>query len=260
MRSRLQSRFKQHCKKLQSLIVLSTLIVALAPHAARAETAAVLKIASETAQGTTQSGQQRIVLGLQGVNLSFLATNETIQKVWLDNPSRVVIDFDGCLSAPGQSGQISGGSGCSGASIVRLRQLPERIDFPKGFFADSNTSQLTVITTGGSSRKIYQFLLVLSGGMPPYSTIEIIPSSPPAPAQLTSISQEYQQTVLRQLSKGLAIAESKQLVDRSSGAYQQIVATIALMQGGKPFAEAMQQTGVPHALVDRLRAYGSASP
>lgn len=251
MRSR-----KVHCKFLQFCIITSTLLLFL-PLTAQAETAAVLKISAETAQGTTQSGQQRLVLGLQGVNLSFLNTNETIQKVWLDNPSRVVIDFDGCLSTSGQSGGGSG-SGCSGASIVRLRQLPERIDFPKGFFADSSTSQLTVVTTGGASRKIYQFQLVLSGGMPPYSTIEIIPSPPPAPAQLTSISQEYQQTVLRQLSKGLAIAESKQMLDKQSSAYQQVVATIALMQGGKPFAEALKQTGVPTALVDRLRGFGSA--
>ena len=245
---------KVHCKFLQFCIITSTLLLFL-PLTAQAETAAVLKISAETAQGTTQSGQQRLVLGLQGVNLSFLNTNETIQKVWLDNPSRVVIDFDGCLSTSGQSGS---GSSCSGASIVRLRQLPERIDFPKGFFADSSTSQLTVVTTGGTNRKIYQFQLVLSGGIPPYSTIEIIPSPPPAPAQLTSISQEYQQTVLRQLSKGLAIAESKQMLDKQSLAYQQMVATIALMQGGKPFAEATKQTGVPNALLDRLRALGSA--
>jgi len=242
-----------HCKFLQ--LCLITTLLTLLPRAAQAETAAILKVSAETAQGTTQGGQQRLVLGLQGVNLSFLATNETIQKVWLDNPSRVVIDFDGCLAASGQSGS---GSSCNGASIVRLRQLPERIDFPKGFFADSKTSQLTVVTTAGGSRKIYQFQLVLSDGMPPYSTVEIIPSPPPAPAQLTSISQEYQQTVLRQLSQGLAIAESKQVLDKQSSAYQQVVATIALMQGGKPFAEALKQTGVPTALVDRLRGFGSA--
>lgn len=250
----MRSPTKLHCKFLQCCFITSAMLISL-PLMVRAETAAILKVSAETAQGTTQGGQQRIVLGLQGVNLSFLSTNETIQKVWLDNPSRVVIDFDGCLSASGQSGS---GNSCNGASIVRLRQLPERIDFPKGFFTDSQTSQLTVVTTGSSNRKIYQFLLVLSGGMPPHSTVEIIPSPPPTPAQLTSISQEYQQTALRQLSKGLAIAESKQMVDKQSPAYQQVVATIALMQGGKPFADAMKQTGVPNVLIDRLRSLGSA--
>lgn len=238
---------------------LLTVHLALLPCSAQAETAAVYRVSSETAEGTTQTTLQRLILGTQGLNLSFLKLNETVQKVWLDNPSRVVIDFDGCLSGGGLGGSPSGGStGCNGASLIRLRQLPQAIDFPKGLFADGSTTQLTVITTSGSGRKVYQFQLVLAGGQPPYSLVEIIPSPPPAPAQLVSISQEYQQTVLRQLSKGLAIAESKQLVDRTSTAYQQVVATIALMQGGKPFVEATKQTGVPNALIDRLRSFGSA--
>ncbi|XHX78549.1 MAG: hypothetical protein RBJ76_01010 [Stenomitos frigidus ULC029] len=225
---------------------------------ARAERAAVLKVSANTAQGTTQTGIQRLTLGVHGLNLSFLALNESIQKVWLDDPTRVVIDFDGCLvGALGGGGGGSSSSSCGGASIIRLRQLPQPIAFPKGLFAEQSTTQLTVITVSGSTRKLYQFQLVLAGGTPPYSMVEIIPSPAPAPAQLVSVSQEYQQTVLRQLSKGLAIAESKQMLDRQSAAYQQAVATIALMQGGKPFAEATKQTGVPNALVDRLRALGS---
>ena len=221
---------------------------------------AVQNVSSDTAQGTTQTGPQRIQLGYQGVNLSFLKTGETIKKVWLDDPTQVVIDFDGCLAGQldtsGSGGGVSGAD-CGGAAIIHLRQLPARLNFPKGLFAGGNTS-LSVVTQNGSERKLYQFQLVLAGGSPPYRTVDVLPSPAPAPAQLTSISQEYQQTVLRQLSKGLAVAESKQLVDRSSVAYQQVVATIALMQSGKPFAEALKQTGVPNALVDRLRAFASA--
>ncbi len=223
-----------------------------------AETA-IQNVGAETARGTTETSRQLIVLGYQGVNLNFSRTGETIKKVWLDDPTQVVIDFDGCLDS-GMSGSGANGNDCGGATIIHLRQLPGKIDFPAGYFAGGTTTQLTVITQSATERKIYQFKLALRGGTPPYSTIDIIPAPPPAPAQLTSISQEYQQTVLRQLSKGLAIAESKQLVDRSSSAYQQVVATIALMQGGKPFAEAIKQTGVPNALVDRLRAYGSTGP
>ena len=242
---------------LLSVASLATLSATALP--SLAEQAAVLRVSSETAEGTTQAGLQRLILGTQGLNLSFLKLNETVQKVWLDNPSRVVIDFDGCLAGGGLGGSQTGGAtACGGAAVIRLRQLPQAIDFPKGIFAEGNSTQLTVITTSGSGRKVYQFQLVLAGGQPPYSMVEILPSPPPAPAQLVSISQEYQQTVLRQLSKGLAIAESKQLLDQQSSAYQQVVSTLALMQGGKPFADAIKQTGVPHALVDRLRSLGSA--
>jgi len=241
------------------LVGLSALSVVSTASPALAEKAAVLRVSSQTAEGTTQTGMQRLVLGTQGLNLSFLRLNESVQKVWLDNPSRVVIDFDGCLAGGGLGGgDNSRTSACGGASIIRLRQLPQAIDFPKGIFADGNSTQLTVITTASGTRKVYQFQLVLAGGMPPYSMVEIVPSPSPAPAQLVSISQEYQQTVLRQLSNGLAIAEAKNQLDTTSVAYQQLTATIALMQSGKPFAEAVQQTGVPNALVNRLRSYGNA--
>lgn len=224
---------------------------------------AVQNVSSDTAQGTTQTGPQRVQLGYQGVNLSFLKTGETIKKVWLDDPTQVVIDFDGCLASQldaaggGGGGGTASGNECNGAAIIHLRQLPAPLNFPKGLFAGGNTS-LSVVTQNGSERKLYQFQLVLAGGNPPYRTVEVLPSPAPAPAQLVSVSQEYQQTVLRQLSKGLAIAESRQMVDKQSAAYQQVVATVALMQGGKPLAEAMKQTGVPLRLVDRLRGLGSA--
>ncbi|MBD2073376.1 hypothetical protein H6F86_05650 [Phormidium sp. FACHB-592] len=241
------------------LVGLSALPVVVTASPSLAETAAVLRVSSQTAEGTTQTGMQRLVLGTQGLNLSFLRLNESVQKVWLDNPSRVVIDFDGCLSGGGLGGgDNSRIASCSGASIMRLRQLPQAIDFPKGIFADSNSTQLTVITTASGTRKVYLFQLVLAGGTPPYGMVEIVPSPLPAPAQLVSISQEYQQKVLSQLSQGLAIAETRNQIDKTSLAYQQLTATIALMQSGKPFAEAMQQTGVPSALVNRLRGYGNA--
>lgn len=240
------------------LVGLSVLPVVVTASPSLAQTAAVLRVSSQTAEGTTQAGMQRLVLGTQGLNLSFLRLNESVQKVWLDNPSRVVIDFDGCLSGGGLGGGDNNrASACSGASIIRLRQLPQAIDFPKGIFAGGNSTQLTVITTASGVRKVYLFQLVLAGGIPPYGMVEIVPSAPPAPAQLVSISQEYQQKVLSQLSQGLAIAETRNQIDKTSLAYQQLTTTIALMQSGKPFAEAVQQTGVPSALVNRLRGYGN---
>ncbi len=227
--------------------LLVTLAFFAPPLAAHAEKAAKLSVTTQQAQGTAETGMQRIVLGMQGVNLSFVPTGETIQKVWLDNPTRVLVDFDGCLAVAGQSD-----SNCNGASIIRLRQLPQAIAFPDGLFPGGNI-QMTVIT---STRSIYQFTLVLAQ-VSTYGLIEIIPSAPIASAQMVSVSAEYQQTVLRQLSRGLAHAEAKKLIDTNSPAYSQVKQTITLMQNGTPFAAATKQTNVPSKLIERLRGYGN---
>jgi hypothetical protein len=231
----------------------TTLGIGFHARPAQAQTA-VQSVSTQNAQGTYETGVQRIVLGTtQGVNLSFIRTGETIQRVWLDDPSRVVVDFDGCLSsALSEASQCQSNS--AGTTIVHIRQLSERINFPsQAVSGNGRISLLTVVTNSTSGRKIYQFQLVLQGGAPPHSLIEIIPSPAPTPAQLVSISQEYQQTVLRQLSQGLASAEASGLVDRTSPAYAQLQSCIALMQQGTAFAEAMQQSNVPSALVDQIR-------
>jgi hypothetical protein len=236
------------------------LAIAPWPSGAIAQTA-VQNVGAETAQGTYQTSVQRVVIGnTQGVTLSWLQTGETLQRVWLDDPSRVVVDFDGCLpSALLNSGE--GGNStdqCGDAQVMRVRQLNQRIEFPVNVTASrGNLVSLTVVTTNpAGQRKIYQFQLVLTGSAPPISLINIIPAPALAPAQLTSVSQEYQQTILRQLSQGLAYAEASKLIDTGSPAYTQLRQAIALMQQGTPFAQAVQQSNVPNALIDRIRSYG----
>lgn len=240
------------------------LVLALFLQCSTAEAASLLKISARTAQGTTETGVQKLVLGSgQGINLSFLPVRETIQKVWLDDLRNVAIEFDGCLTSnaiePSESsqGRTSACSGDSGAAIIHVRQLPKSINFPVLTSTRSNLVQLTVITAGSEGRKIYQFQLALGGTNPPYSTIEIVPDALPAPAQLGSVSAEYQAAVLSQLSRGLAYAESKKLVDRASAAYAQLQACIALMQQGTPFAKATELSGVPPKLVDAIRGYAA---
>ncbi len=226
-------------------------IPALIPTPAAANPRSILSITTQDAQGTWDSEIQKIVVGTsQSTLISFSEIGETIQKVWLDNPSRVVVDFDGCLT------NAASGSCSGGATIMRLRQLKEAIPFPP--YAVTGTEQsthLTVITLQGSERKVYQFQLVLKPGQPPYSLVRLIPSQPPAPAQLASISQEYQQTVLRQLSQGLAYAEAQKLLDKTHPEYSRLIQCIALMQRGTAFVEAMKQSGVSGKLIDRIRSY-----
>lgn len=228
-----------------------------------AQQMAVLNLSAKTAQGTTETGIQKIQLSSsQPVNLSWIGTGETIQKVWLDNPSQVVVDFDGCLSSNATAGGSDGGNGnCTqnGATLIYLRQLAESINFPTGMLPSGNRVNLTVLTKGGEGAKIYQFKLALGSTAPPYGLIQIIPAPPPAPATLMRVSEEYQRTVLAQLSQGLAYAEAKRLINAADPAYAKLRACLALMQQGTAMDAAIAQSGVPRQLVERLRSYSGMS-
>ena len=59
---------------------------------------------------------------MQSLNISFIKTGETIKKVWLGNPSKVVMDYDSPLCRDGAKD-----SNC-GATVINLRQLAQPID------------------------------------------------------------------------------------------------------------------------------------
>lgn len=218
--------------------------------------AAVHSVGAQTVQGNYDTGVYEVRLGsTQAVNISFIRSGETIQKIWLDDPSRIVIDFDGCLA----NTAVDNGGNCqmNGARLIHVRQLRTAIELPEEMSTgEGGYSLMTILTDSG---KIYQIKLVLGQGSPPYSLIEINPAPPPAPAQIASLSQEYNREILAQLSRGLAVAEAQGLIDTSSPAYTSVRQMIALMQNGTPFADAQTQSNTPTALVSRLRGLGSQS-
>ena len=131
---------------------------------------------------------------MQSLNISFIKTGETIQKVWLGNPSKVVMDYDSPLCKDGANN-----SNC-GATVINLRQLAQPIDLDMNLPASArgNRTSLTVITTGaGGLRNLYQFQLVLNVPAPAYSILEVVPDAqiprltpltPNAPAQTNKTS------------------------------------------------------------------------
>ncbi|MEM7770783.1 MAG: hypothetical protein AAF327_09750 [Cyanobacteria bacterium P01_A01_bin.37] len=237
------------------LLVSAPILVAIAPSVSAQN--ARLAVTSETAAGTYESNVYQLTIGTnQGTTLSFIPAGIVIQQIWLDDPTRVSMLFDGCLpssvtpNAQGRCGQDAG------AQIVRLRQLSSPIDFPENIAATGRNPMLTVIGINASgAREVYQFELVLNGGTPPFSLVEVIPSAPPSPAQFELITREYQREVLSQLSQGLAYAEAQHLVDQQSQAYENLRSMIALMEGGTAFDAAMQQTNTPRNLVSAIRGF-----
>jgi len=108
----------------------------------------------------------------QALTISFIKTGQLIKKVWLGNPSKVVMDYDSPLC------KDTAASGNCGASVIYLRQLAQplniEMNLPKS--AKGNITYLTVITASGDSRYLYQFQLALNQPLV-YSVLEILPDS-----------------------------------------------------------------------------------
>jgi hypothetical protein len=110
----------------------------------------------------------------QSLNISFIKTGETIKKVWLGNPSKLVMDYDSPLCKEGANN-----SNC-GATVINIRQLAQPIPLEMNLPtpAKGNTTSLSVITTNSSGlRNLYQFQLFLNAPSPAYSILEVVPDS-----------------------------------------------------------------------------------
>lgn len=128
-------------------------------------------ISNEQAQGTTGSILTLEVAPGYGLNINLIPTGEVVKKAWIDDPSRIVLSFDGNLC------QSSGDSECNneGATVIHLRQI-KPIAFPDLPRSPGGGTLLTLITEGGSEgRKIYQFKVVPTSGQPKYTVLSISP-------------------------------------------------------------------------------------
>jgi hypothetical protein len=206
------------------------------------------------AEATGESGKIptiKVWIG-SGINLNFLLTGETIERVWLDDPSRLVVDFDdvNCL----------GGNTCR-ATILHLRRI-NPLEFPE--LPQSNTTLLSVITDSETGRKLYQFQIAYGDGSPEYYTVTLVPEKPPLPG----IKPEYSieliaggRATLVDVQRGLNVAKAQGMISELNGNIQleyQVLDFIALVRNGISPTEASARAGVTMAAIEKLAQIGKS--
>lgn len=225
-----------------------------------AENAGVVKrIPSAEAMGQIGGELVRIELSPgYGINLSFIPTGETVEKVWLDNPAIATLDADGCLSGLGGSGiqassnQQQGQCESQGATVLHLRQI-NPLNFPN--LPKTNSTLLTAITRGKTGRHVYLFRIALGSNKPKYHTVEVVPPT------ITATVPKYRSVVdsatdWQLMSRGLAVAEQKLLVKRSQPLWNRIQNFLIAVKGGEQIESAAAASGVSLNLVRRLEQLG----
>ncbi|MBE9018985.1 hypothetical protein IQ272_23105 [Chroococcidiopsidales cyanobacterium LEGE 13417] len=104
-----------------------------------------------------------------GLNINFIPTGEVVKKVWLDDPSRLGVDFDGTLCLEAEN--------CSdaGATVIHLRRI-NPIKFPQ--LPKTQATLLSVVTQGEDGAKnLYQFHIAYGQGKPQYVSVNIAPAT-----------------------------------------------------------------------------------
>ncbi|MGB3642697.1 MAG: hypothetical protein WBA39_34700 [Rivularia sp. (in: cyanobacteria)] len=205
----------------------------------------VKRISSYIATGNSESEIPLIELSPgYGVNISFIPTGETVEKVWLDNPAIAYEDVDGCLSGLGKECESE-----SGATVLHLRRI-KPLDFKQ--LPSSNSSLLTVVTKG-EKRRVYLFRVAMGDKTPKLHTIEITPTKEELNTDRFLITHIEN---LQLIKRGLVVAKQQRLISQESRVWRRLQNFLVSARAGEQINVAALKSGISMQLVNRLIELG----
>ena len=130
-----------------------------------------IALPTRSVRASDVEGIDLILTSGYGLTINFIPTGEVIRQAWIGDPSRIAFTSNGKLCP--QSNQ---NLDCTdnGATVLFLRQI-KRIDFPELLSSADGGTQITLITSGPSGQKQYQFRLLLTSGIPKYTALVVQP-------------------------------------------------------------------------------------
>ncbi|MCC5668924.1 hypothetical protein LC653_34985 [Nostoc sp. CHAB 5784] len=186
----------------------------------------VRTIKQSQVSGSTAKLQKIKVWNGSGVSISFYEINEMVKRVWIDDPSQVLIDTDGCLEGIDQNCQNSS------AGLLHLRRI-KKVLVPG--LPQTSATLLTVITqTASGDRKVYHFQVTPSNSRPEYSQVSIIPDKPSSLVTRPRLSPLVQTTrITKQIRAGMRVAINNGFLSSSDELHNRIEQFLTHFQGGE---------------------------
>lgn len=225
----------------KSLTFVSLAIALLLAPAPAIAAPIIHQISQTQAQGLTGNGAHITVWSGSGTNIDFTQTGETIYRAWLDDPSRLTIDFDGNLD--------------DGASLIHLRRV-SGISFPN--LPATQTTLLTVVTQSDYGRKVYLFNVGYGRGEPQYASVVIAPEG--TNLMENSLQMADSRTANWQdVERGLQQAVAQGLIESNSPVIRRTQEFLVRVRNGMPVTRAVTESNVSMALISRLAEMGYAT-
>lgn len=229
-------------------IIATTAIVTLTTISHSIAAPLVKKIKQSQVSGSAATLQTIKVWNGHGVSISFYKTGEIIKRVWIDDPSQIVLDSDGCLQG------VNKGCNSSGAGLLHLRRI-NRLNIrglPKVW-----ATHLTIITESPRGRKSYHFKVAPAANKPQYSQISIVPDFKP---QRKRPIRKNKQIDTANISRGINKAVRDGLVSRKDELYRRVRKLIYIINNGETNLQlAANKAGVSMKLVRKLQQIGSSN-
>jgi hypothetical protein len=232
--------------KISALLAISVLV----PQVAQA--APIQSVFASRAEGKNGKPLATITLWPgHSTNLNLIPTGEVIKKAWLDDPSLVAIDFDGCLPREGQG--TTAEDRCS-ATAIRLRQTGATA--PGSMSPENGSPVLILVAEGSQGKKLYQFRVEMGKGAPQYDTLTVYPD-----AQGTaSIEVGPRKATVEDISRGLSLAEAQKLISRRDAVWGKVQNFLAQVRSGESVDNALQRSGSNIAIITKLAELSFSEP
>ncbi len=178
-----------------------------------------------------------------GANLDFSRLGLRIYRAWLDDPSKLTIDFDSPLDA-------------GGAQVVHLRRI-NGVSF-QGLPSTPATLLSVVARDASGTAHLFQFPIAYGSGPADYSTIAVVPAPAPAGprARIQASAIPGQGATPLTFSHGIAALIEAGTIAPNGPMHQSLRAFLALVTNGVPVAEASTQTGVSLEVVQVVAMRG----
>lgn len=234
-------------------LLLASTVAVICFNPLTAIAAPVVRTIKQTqASGEAATLQTINVWNGHGVSISFYEVGETIKRVWLDDPSQILVDTDGCLEGIDQNCRNSS------AGLIHLRRI-EKVKIP-GLPQAPNTL-LTIITqTPNGERKVYSFRVATNSGKPEYSQVVIkndVAVEEKKIPQFQPLVNTFKTT--RNLKNGIAVAIRNKWINPHDQLHQRLSQLINYVQLGDQLSTAAEKASVSMQLVNKLISLGTDS-
>jgi hypothetical protein len=209
-------------------------------------------VSVERAMGKLGTPYQVFLSPGTGVSIS-VPDGEFIEKVWLDDPSSIVVDANGCLSGLPRIGECKGGD----ATALHLRSI-ERLNFP-GVLVSRSSLLSVMAATGSGKRNIYLFEVIPSERAK--QTVFSIAIENPQPVPQSAPQVEVRPTAIaaQAVERGAAIAASASLYPQNSPIWNRVRDFVSRLNAGQSVKAAAAASGVSLELLYKLQTLGVLS-
>ncbi|MEG3437878.1 hypothetical protein V0288_12190 [Pannus brasiliensis CCIBt3594] len=208
----------------------------------------VINLSTSHAEGRSGAIPSLTIWAGTGLSLDFTGTGERVVKAWLDDPSRLTLDFD----TPNCSDR--GQENC-GASVIHLRRI-HPVSFPR--VPSTPTTLLTVVTEGAGTRKVYYFNLGYGSGRARYVAVNINTDPRPALRESQRLEESTRARAAR-IERGLRMARDRDRSGQNTEVFDRVETLLARVRGGMSFSDALRHFNLAPSVLEKLENLARSS-